>query len=115
MSKYDFKGIKKQGASGLKLLLASDPATAWMLKVPFLNFLLEALVNWATNNGLVILNIGAIYVNGKLDQDKLDKAIENGLREVETPGIVLTEERIKEIDDEVIKSARKALPYVRTK
>lgn len=107
--KYDFNGIKKQGASGLKLLLASDPATAWILKVPFLNSLLESFVNWATNKGLVILNIGAIYVNGEIDQSALDKAIDEGLKKIGT----LTPEQMKEIDDKVIEAANRALPYSR--
>lgn len=111
--KYDFKGIKKQGAGGLKLALAADPATAWMLKVPLITNLLEMGVNWAANKGLVLLNLGAIYVNGEIDQKLLDRSIEDGLKKVEQSGGTLTPEQIKEIDDAVIKAADRALPYSR--
>ena len=113
MSKYDFKGIKAQGANGLKLALASNPNTAWMLKVPFITNLLEMGVNWAANNGLILLNIGAIYVNGEIDQNLLDRSIEDGLKKVEQSGGTLTPEQIKEIDDAVIEAANRALPYSR--
>lgn len=113
MSKYDFKGIKAQGASGLKLALASNPNTAWMIKVPFITNLLEMGVNWAANNGLILLNIGAIYINGEIDQNLLDRSIEEGLKKVEQSGGNLTPEQIKEIDDAVIKAADRALPYSR--
>ena len=113
MSKYDFQGIKKQGASGLMLALASDPATIWMTRVPFITKMLEMGVNWLANKGLVVLNIGAIYVNGEIDQALLDRSIEDGLRKVEQPGVSLTPEQIKEIDDAVIKAADRALPYSR--
>lgn len=109
--KYDFKGIKKQGASGLKLALSSNPSTVWMTKIPLIGTVLEFAVNWMANNGLVLLNIGAIYVNGELDQALLDRSIDEGIKKVEQAGGLLTPEQIKEIDDAVIKAARKALPY----
>jgi len=111
--KYDFKGIKKQGASGIKLALASNPSTASIAKIPLIGTLLEFLVNWLANNGLVLLNIGAIYVNGEIDQKLLDRSIEEGLKKVEQSGGTLTPEQIKEIDDAVIKAADRALPYSR--
>ena len=111
--KYDFKGIKKQGAGGLKLALASNHSTMWMVKVPFIMTLLEAGINWLTNNGLILLNIGAIYVGGQIDQGLLDRSIEEGLKKVEQSGGSLTPEQIKEIDDAVIEAANRALPYSR--
>jgi hypothetical protein len=109
--KYDFKGIKEQGANGLKLALASNPSTIWMTKLPFVMSVLAFAVNWAANNGLIILNIGAIYVNGEVDQSILDRSIDDGLKKVEQAGATLTPEQIKEIDDAVIKAADRALPY----
>jgi len=111
--KYDFKGIQDKGARGLKLALASTPYTAWLAKAPGIDNLLEPLVNWLANNGLVLLNVGAIVVNGKVDQNKLDEALDAGIKEVELPGNTITPERAKEIDDEVIKAADSALPYTR--
>jgi len=111
--KYDFKGIKKQGASGIKLALASNPSMSWMAKTPLIGTLLEFGVNWLANNGLIILNIGAIYVNGEVDQALLDRSIDEGYKKIEKLGGVLTPEQMKEIDDEVIKAADRALPYSR--
>lgn len=111
--KYNFKGIKKQGAEGLKLALASSPATIWIAKIPLINNLLEPFVNWLANNGLVILNIGAIYVNGKVDQSLLDRSIDEGLKKVQNSNGNLTPEQIKEIDNAVIEAANRALPYTK--
>lgn len=111
--KYDFDGIKSKGADGLKLLLASSPVTAWIPKIPMIDTIIEPLINWAANNGLVLLNLGAIFVNGKIDQNKLDSALDAGIKEVELPGNTITPERAKEIDDAVIKAADSALPYTR--
>lgn len=111
--KYNFKGIKEKGAGGLKLALLSSPYTSWVAKIPTIDVLLEFVTNWMANKGLIVMNIGAIIVDGKVDQSLLDRSMEAGLKEVEMPGVILTPERMKEIDDEVIKAARRALPYVR--
>lgn len=113
LAKYDFKGIKRQGANGIKLALLSNPSTAWLAKAPGIEPFLEFVVNWLANNGLVLLNIGAIYVNGNIDQRLLDRSIEDGLKRVELNGSTLNAAQIKEIDDEVIKAADRALPYVK--
>lgn len=111
--KYDFKGIKKLGAAGIKAALSANPSFAWVTKIPFIVTSLELLVNFLANNGLVVLNIGAIYVNGEVDQKLLDRAIEEGIKKVEQAGGSLTPEQIKEIDDAVIEAANRALPYTR--
>ncbi len=110
--KYDFKGIKKMGAAGIKAALISSPYTAWLTKIPALiDLVLEFFTNWLANHGLILLNVGAYYVGGKLDQKALDSAIEAGLEKVKLGAGKLTPEQIKEIDDAVIKAADKALPY----
>lgn len=110
--KYDFKGIKKLGSAGIRAAMATTPYTAWLLKFGFLLDLgLEFLVNWCANHGLILMNVGAYYVNGELDQKALDNALDNGLRLVEQPGAKLTPQQMKEIDDAVIKAADKALAY----
>lgn len=108
--KYDFPGIKKLGVSGLRIALASSPYTAWVLKGGKLtDAILGAGITWLANKGLVILNTGAFYVNGELDQKALDKAIDNGIKRVQAGG--LTPQQMKEIDDAVIEAADRALPY----
>lgn len=112
--KYDFKGIQRLGAAGLSAVLST---TAWGaallkfgLKVP-IEIGAEWASNWLANKGLVILNIGAIYVNGEFDQSAFDNAMENGLSRVEAGG--LTEAQKKAIDDEVIKAFRRFAPVTR--
>lgn len=112
--KYDFKGIKSTGRLGLRAAFGTTPALAWLNKFPALtDFILECATNWLANKGLILLNTGAYYVNGELDQKALDKAIENGLKAIESNAGKLTPEQMKEIDDAVIKAADKALPYGR--
>lgn len=109
--KYNFKGIKKMGSAGIRIALLSSPQTAWMTKIPLLDLWIGLAVNWLANNGLILLNIGAIIVNGEVDQKLLDRALENGIKEVENQGAKLSPERAKEIDDAVIRAADRALPY----
>lgn len=110
--KYDFPGIKKNGARTLRAAILTIPWLAWLAKFGKLfDFLLEALSNWMANKGLIILNVGAIYVNGEIDQKLLDRAIDDGLKKVAKGG--LTPQQMKEIDDEVIRAADRALPYNR--
>jgi hypothetical protein len=110
--KYDFKGIKKHGATGLLAAISSIPWLSFLSRLPFLSrFMAEFIANWAANSGLIIMNVGYFYVDGELDQKALDRAIESGLKQVEQSGGNLTPEQIKEIDDAVIAAARKALPY----
>ena len=111
--KYDFKGIKKTGRLGFKGALASSPF-AWFLKGgAFTDAVLDFATNWLANKGLIVMNVGAFYVNGELDQGALDKAIDIGIKAMENPDKKLTPQQMKEIDDAVIKAADKAIPYGR--
>lgn len=108
--KYDFPGIEKLGAAGLRGALLATPALAFLAKGGIVSdFLLKLFVNWCANNGLVLLNIGAIIVEGEWDQDGFDNAMDQAVEKITQGGGVkkLTPEQIKAIDDEVIKAARK--------
>ena len=112
--KYNFPGIKKWGAKGISLALASTTWGAWLLKYtfgPVIDYVLELIVNWLANKGLIVLNIGAIYVGGEIDQAALDRAIDQGIEKVRLAGGKLTPKQEKEIDDAVIQAADQALPY----
>lgn len=112
--KYDFQGIKKLGGVGLRAALSTSPYTAWLNRFGALtNLITEFAANWLANRGLILLNVGAFYIGGEIDQKSLDNAIENGLKAVELSNGKLTPEQMKEIDDAVIKAADKALPYGR--
>lgn len=106
--KYDFPGIKKLGAAGLKVALASSPSTAWILKGGKLtDIFLEFLVNYLANKGLIIFNLGAIVIGGDVDQSAFDKAMDEAFKKIETTGGKMTPEQMKAIDDEVINAFRK--------
>ena len=116
--KYDFSGIKKAGAAAIQAVLAG---TSWggilfkNLLRPFMNGILELLVNWLANRGLFILNIGAIYVDSKFSQAAFDKAMSEAIEKVKASGGTLTDAQKKAIDDEVIKAVRRTLPLTNPK
>lgn len=117
MAKYDFPGIKKMGASGLMVALSSTPwgqvlVTQWGLR-HVVELLLEWFANWAANKGLVLLNVAAVYAEGEFDQKAFDKAIEDGLAQIEKKEGKLSPSEIKAIDDKVIRAARKFLKFNR--
>lgn len=106
--KYDFPGIRKAGAAAVKVVLATTTWGAWLIKSPFMpviNLTAEWLTEWLANRGLLIINLGAIYVSGEIDQARFDKAIDEALEKVKVPG--LTDEQKKGIDDAVIQAFRK--------
>jgi hypothetical protein len=117
--RYDFKGIKKWGAKGLDLALASTSWGAWVLAkpifLPFVGFFEEQFINWLANKGLVVLNLGAIYIGGELDEKVFNSAMSEALKKVQSANGTLTPEQEKAIDDEVIAAARRFLPYTRAK
>lgn len=116
--KYDFLGIKKAGLAALKVALAS---TSWgaslvangffKFATPLIDVMLEAGVNFLANNGLILLNLGAILVDGKVDQARLDSAIEKGLARVLKGRETITEAEGKAIDDEVIDAADQFIDF----
>lgn len=116
--KYDFKGIKKWGAVGLKAALASTPYTAWILKGGKLtDLVLEFIANWLANNGLVVFNLGAIYVEGEWDQKQFDANMDDAMSKITIKGgrDKLSAAEKKAIDDEVIKAARDFIIVTRPK
>jgi len=106
--KYNFEGIRKAGALALSALLSSTGWGASIIASPFkpvINLILEWFSEWLANKGLLIINLGAIYINGEIDQDRFDKAFDEALNKVKIPG--LTEDEKRAIDDEIIKAIRK--------
>lgn len=106
--KYDFPGIRKASTAGIKALLALTSWGAWLIASPFkgtLDLALDWFNEWLTNRGLVIINVGAFYVDGVFSQDKFDSEMESALKKAQTPG--LTDKQKKAIDDGVIEAFRK--------
>lgn len=105
--KYDFKGIRKAGALGILALISSTGWGAKLLAGPFkksFNLLLEFILELLANRGLLLLNIGDIYISGKFKQSDFDKKLETALNSVKAQGLTPAEK--KAIDDEVIKAFR---------
>lgn len=106
--RYDFQGIKKAGAAALAVALASSPSTAWILKGGKLTkLILEFVANLLANNGLVILNLGSIYVEGHFDQKQFDAVLQDGLDKLKLGKDKITPEQGKAIDDAVRDAARR--------
>lgn len=106
--KYDFKGIKKMGRLGFKTALAGSPFS-WVLKGgAFTDAALDFISNWLANKGLIIINLGVIFVDGEFDQSGFDKAMDDGWEKIRKAGGAdkLTPAQQKAIDDEVIKKFR---------
>lgn len=114
--KYDFQGIKKWGAKGVLLALATVPYFGpFMVKYSivsnFTEAVVEQLINWLTNRGLIIMNVGAITVEGHWDQVDFDKALDDAFKRMEiVKGVPLTPAQAKAIDDIVIVAFRKFAP-----
>ncbi len=106
--KYDFPGIRRAGALGLRALVAGTTWGAAIIAGPFrgvFNVLAEWVSEWLTNRGLLLINVGAIYVNGEFDQGRFDAAFDEGIQKAKAPG--LTDAQKKVIDDEVINAFRR--------
>jgi hypothetical protein len=111
--RYDFKGIQKAGRLAIKAALASTVWGAKIIGSPFvriIDWLIDFSINWLANKGLIILNIGAFYVEGEFDQAAFDKALDEGLSQVKkNPNI--SPELGKAIDDKVKDAARRFFKY----
>lgn len=109
--RYDFKGIKRYGAMGLRGLIAATGWGAAIFKIPVIGALfngaIELAVNWLANNGLMVLNIGAISVDGEIDQKQFDDHMNEAFDKIKNADGKLTKDEVKQIDDEVIKYFRR--------
>lgn len=108
--KYDFVGIKKTGAALVRGALAADPKLAWLLKLgTLLDLLIEFVLNWMANRGLLVFNVGFEVIDGVVDQKQLDAQLRLAYEEIRVKGgrEKLTKAQKKAIDDQVIKAARK--------
>lgn len=102
--RYDFKGIQKLVTTGVNTILAGTTWGAWLLASPFkivIQALENAAVNWLANHGLILLNIGAIMIDGSVDQSKLDDAIQDALTKIQGGKDKLTPAEGAAIDQEV--------------
>jgi hypothetical protein len=113
--KYDFKGIKKYGARGIEAAIAATTWGASLVRIPLFtvveDLFFQLAVNWLANKGLIVMNIGAILIDGEVDQKNLDQAIEKGLQTVQLGREKLTPRQGKAIDDAVREAARRNIKF----
>jgi len=117
-NKYDFKGIKRLGSDAILGIAASWLSSIGLsflvtnkLSYTILSFFVEKYVNSLANNGLIMLNVGAINLKAPKNQKAFDEAMFEALKIVEEKS-KLTPEEVKEIDDKVIRTFRKHALYV---
>jgi hypothetical protein len=106
--KYSFPRLRKAGAAALRVVLASTSFGRAFIASPFhplLDPLLKWLAEWLANRGLLIINIGSIYVNGEFDQKRFDRAMEEGLEKAKAPNLSDSQKRV--IDAAVIDAFRR--------
>ncbi len=102
--RYDFKGFQKAAGVAIDALLAGTSWGAWILASPFkivIQPIRDLIVNFLVNRGLIILNVGAVIVDGVVDQKKLDAAIDDGIKKVMQGRDKITPAEGKKIDDAV--------------
>lgn len=113
--KYDFSGIKRLGAKGLLGALSSTGWGATIVKMPIVGTLVEKaaemFVNWLANEGLLVMNLGAIFVEGEFDQKSFDAALAEGFDRVKLGRDKITPEEGKKIDDEVRNAAKRFIRF----
>lgn len=115
--KYNFPGIQKAGIAAIEAVLASTSWGVSLVASPFYKVLapvedwfLNWVINWMANKGLIVLNLGAIIVDGEVDQKLFDKALDDGLKLVEQGRDQISQAQGKAIDDDVIQAARRFIP-----
>lgn len=105
--KYNFPGIQKAMGAAINALMAGTAWGAWILASPFkalLDWAESLAVNYLTNRGLIVLDVAAAIVDGKLDQTKLDQALDDGLNKIKMGRDQITPAQGKAIDDAVRKA-----------
>lgn len=102
--RYNFKGIQRAVSTGVNLILASTSWGAWILASPFrvvLQAAEDVAVNFLANRGLIVLNIGAIMIDGAIDQSRLDSALTDALTKLQNGRDKITPEEGAKLDQEV--------------
>jgi len=102
--RYDFPGFQKAAKIAIDALLVGTTWGAWIVTSPFkivIGPIEDLIVNFLVNRGLIILNVGAVIVDGSVDQAKLDAAVDAGIKKVMQGRDKITPAEGKKIDDEV--------------
>lgn len=112
--RYDFKGIQKLSVAAIDAAIAG---TTWGASAvfkffqPAVDVLLNMLINWLANKGLIVLNLGAVFVNNELDQAAFDKALSDAWEKIEQGRDKLSPEQGAALDDAVRKAASRFIDF----
>lgn len=101
--RYDFPGIQKAVRRSIELLAASTTFGAWLIASPFkpvIDAIENLIINWLVNRGLIIIDIGAVMVEGKVNQSKLDAALDAAFEKMKVGRDKITPEEGAKIDAE---------------
>lgn len=101
--RYDFKGIQKAGRAAIDAILTGTTWGVWLLKSPFkgaVDAIEDAAINWLTNRGLIWINVGAVLIDGKVDEDKLNSALDSAFDKLKIGRDKITPEQGAKIDAE---------------
>jgi hypothetical protein len=101
--RYDFKGIQKAGERLIDALLAGTGWGAWLLASPFMpaiRVIEGLLINYLTNRGLIIIDVAAVIVNGKIDEARLTSALNSAFEKLKVGRDKITPAEGAKIDAE---------------
>lgn len=101
--RYSFTGIQRAASVGINALLATTGWGAWLLASPFRIVLdtVEGLaVNWLTNRGLIIFNVGDVLVNGVVNEEKLSATLDSAFDQMKVGRDKITPAQGAKIDAE---------------
>lgn len=99
--RYNFPGIQKAVRAAFTALAAGTTWGAWLIASPFapaITAIENALINYLVNRGLIIIDIGAVMVNGVVKQDLLDNAIDAAITKLKVGRDKITPAQGAQID-----------------
>lgn len=101
--RYDFKGIQKATGALIDALIAGTGWGAWILASPFrpiIAAIRDLVVNFLVNRGLIVIDVAAVLVNGKINESKLTDALNSAFEKLKVGRDKITPEEGAKIDAE---------------
>lgn len=101
--RYNFPGIQKAVRAAITVLAASTTWGAWLIASPFqpvIAALEDLAINWLVNRGLIIIDVGAVMIEGKINQEKLDSALDAAFTRLQVGRDKISPEEGAKIDAE---------------
>jgi hypothetical protein len=101
--RYDFKGIQKAVRRVFDIFAATTSFGAWLVASPFkpaIDVIEDLVTNWLINRGLIVIDIGAVMIEGKVDQALLDNALDLAFEKLKVGRDKITPQEGSKIDAE---------------